>query len=1257
MAGKGYKAKISLDTTDVDRSLEELKKEINATTRVINQSNKAGVSFAEMYKQKQEELGEAIEKTEERLKRLKDAEEQMKQARASGDVSENEYAAYRRDIASTEASLQSYRAELSRTEQAGNELAVNQRELSAAIGEVKESAGRVISDLSSIAKVAGAAIGAVGVGAAALTKEAVESYGQYEQMIGGIETLFKEGSEAVESYAADAFRTAQMSANDYMEIATSFAARLSQGLGGDMEKAAELTDMAITDMADNVAKLGTTMASVQNAYQGIMRQNYTMIDNLKIGYGGTQSEMARLINDSGVLGDTVKVTAQTLNTVSFDKMIEAIHKVQENLGITGTTAYEAAQTIQGSFGSLSAAWQNLVTGFANSEQDFDKLIDDVVNSASGILDNITPRIMAALPRIEEGIGKLAERVLPIAAEALDGIINELFSKLNISAQEFVPALTEGINGIIEGLNWFIENLDKVTVAVKGLGVAWLSWKIGSLVSDVYNLISSFVSYIQVAATATAEQRALNATMNANLIIAVASAVIGLANAITSYVVSVQKANIEQALLNTELEQAYLDITKEIQAFADSEKAAEDKTAAVTKLLDKLGDMVDENGNLLASEYSVSAVLDDVNSALGTHMEVVNGMVVGYDELSGSVDDYLETLKRQAKLEYYYDSYKEAIGTIDEQTEATEKARKEYNATQVELGHVNDELNKLTNAPSVYKDEDGWHVVLSINSTKGQDDTAFKKIKEIEELEKRKETLEKKLQDKENIWAVNNVRQRELENSITDYEELAGGSVGTDENGMTKEEAERYAKQKEAEENREKTKAFQEQKKEELAAELEALDKKKKLHKDGMEEDENYYREKAKILKKYEPYMRESEDYWSAYDDVANYYGKDSDTVSTSSTSGSTVTALNSEKTYSVSELEANAKKEIDTLNESYEKGLIDREVYNEKYAKLQNKWAENGIDITEYAEKEVESVREKVAKSDFDAIAKMYDEGLITRQEFNTAYAQLEREWSEDSISIAEYTAEKISEINKEQIAKYNSDLEAAADDVQKVYDELASAQQQAADSMTSESLFDTVSTTDGERPIFDDLSKRAEEINQYAADYAKLSQMEGVPADLLEEIKSMSFDDRRAVVSELIKMSEKNRQTYFSDYNAYKNAAEAAAAVETADQSAEAEKYAEDRFADVFADPNNAYIAGQSMGAEWIKGFAEELSGSNVMSMLGMSNVFEYAQNLLSSQTEGAISVKTPIVINLGAATIIETTIYDILRGNGLVGRENSRL
>ena len=272
-----------------------------------------------------------------------------------------------------------------------------------------------------VGKVVATGLGAGAAAIGAMAKQSLDSYAEYEQLVGGVETLFKTSGEKVLGYANNAFKTAGMSANEYMETVTSFSASLLQGLDGDTEKAAEVANRAITDMSDNANKMGTSISMIQNAYQGFAKQNYTMLDNLKLGYGGTQAEMARLINDSGVLGDSMVVTAETVNQVSFDKIIEAIGVIQDEIGITGTTAKEASSTIQGSLSATKSAWQNLLTGFADGNQDLGLLIGNLVESATTAANNIVPRIVQIL----SGISDALPQVMTVITTQLPGMIEAL----------------------------------------------------------------------------------------------------------------------------------------------------------------------------------------------------------------------------------------------------------------------------------------------------------------------------------------------------------------------------------------------------------------------------------------------------------------------------------------------------------------------------------------------------------------------------------------------------------------------------------------------------------------------------------------------------------------------------------------------------------------------------------------------------------------------------------------------------------------
>lgn len=285
-------------------------------------------------------------------------------------------------------------------------------------------------------------------------KQAIASYADYEQLVGGVETLFKDSAGAVQQYANNAYKTAGLSANEYMETVTSFSASLLQSLGQDTEKASKYADQAIIDMADNANKMGTDMSMIQNAYQGFAKRNYTMLDNLKLGYGGTKTEMERLIADANKVKEANGEMAD-LSISSFADVTEAIHIIQTEMGITGTTAKEASETITGSISAMKSAWSNLLTGIADENSNFDGLINQFVDSVMTVMDNLMPRITQTM----KGMGELAMRLLTdfvpqiltalpaVMENAVPMIINPLVEMLPLIADTGVKIILALVNGI------------------------------------------------------------------------------------------------------------------------------------------------------------------------------------------------------------------------------------------------------------------------------------------------------------------------------------------------------------------------------------------------------------------------------------------------------------------------------------------------------------------------------------------------------------------------------------------------------------------------------------------------------------------------------------------------------------------------------------------------------------------------------------------------------------------------------------------
>jgi len=283
-----------------------------------------------------------------------------------------------------------------------------------------------------------------------MVSQSVNAYADYEQLVGGVETLFKGAADKVKQYAQDAYINAGLSANEYMETVTSFSASLIQSLGGNTAKAAEMANMAIEDMSDNANKMGSDMASIQTAYAGFAKQNYTMLDNLKLGYGGTKSEMDRLIKDAMKLDKTFKVATKTTGkgkkankelAYSYADIVQAIHIVQNEMGITGTTAKEAEKTISGSLNMVKAAWQNLLSGLGEgSDEKVDMLVEQLIYSAEKALDNLLPVIENVL----YGIVTMIEGLAPVIADRLPAFMERILPPLTRATATLVTAFTKAL---------------------------------------------------------------------------------------------------------------------------------------------------------------------------------------------------------------------------------------------------------------------------------------------------------------------------------------------------------------------------------------------------------------------------------------------------------------------------------------------------------------------------------------------------------------------------------------------------------------------------------------------------------------------------------------------------------------------------------------------------------------------------------------------------------------------------------------------
>lgn len=501
-------------------------------------------------------------------------------------------------------------------------------------------------------------------------KASFEGYSQYEQLVGGVETLFKESAGVVQKYAANAYKTAGLSANQYMSTVTSFSASLLQSLGKDTAAAAEYADMAITDMADNANKMGTSMEAIQNAYQGFAKQNYTMLDNLKLGYGGTKEEMLRLLEDA----EKIKAANGEMVTYSIDSfadMVDAIHVVQMEMDITGTTAKEAENTIEGSISMMKAAWTNLATGMADETADMEQLTRDLVDSVGTAAKNIIPRVQQIVTGVgtatAEGISYLRE------VNGAIGLVVTGIENIGIAAAIMVAGFT--LQKIVTGFGearvavaLLTANVGKANIAQEALNGTL------TLGEVAVGLLTGQISLTTFATEAwAAAQEKVNAAIAANplgaLAILVATVVASTKGAISAgekYMAQLKKTDgtVEgvrakynklnrelAALQDTEEELGYLeneDMQRKMSleaAIADLEQQLTELEAAENAAKEAMGEFTEETTD--------SA--DAIEAAAQTYAETVQGIL----------NDYLDT------YESIYDGLHDVGSAFTKVTEATE----------------------------------------------------------------------------------------------------------------------------------------------------------------------------------------------------------------------------------------------------------------------------------------------------------------------------------------------------------------------------------------------------------------------------------------------------------------------------------------------------------------------------------------------------------------------------------------------------------
>ena len=629
-----------------------------------------------------------------------------------------------------------------------------QKEHGKASDEAGEKAKKFGAAAKAAAAVAAAAFTAATAAAVTLGKAVVSQYADCEQLVGGVETLFKGSAEQVQDYANNAYKTAGMSANEYMETVTGFSASLISSLGGDTKKAAQYADMAITDMSDNANKMGSDMESIKNAYAGFAKGQYNMLDNLKLGYGGTKSEMERLVEDAEKLDSSFQASRDENGklTLSYAEIVDAIHIVQTEMDITGTTAREAEQTISGSIASTKSAVQNLVTGLGTADADVEKLADDVISSFENVVDNITPvieNIAKSVPRVVTTISRsisknkqkivgLAKTVIKSAVSALKQILPEISDLLDDAldlivdcapdlvdivldlAKSIGQAIIKSAPKIIDSAFKIIEkvaqslgkNAKKILTAVVDIII-----KIGKQLIDNLPVLVKAVSQI-----VTGIVKALP-SICVQIIKAIPSILISIGKAIVAGIGELISGLIDAVVglftgagdeIEDEAEETAADLDRLAKTITEDEQKIIDKGFELKQQIDDLAEAreksvgsimtetgkyqdlwtelqncVDANGKVKDGEKDrVKFIIGELNDGLGTEIRLNGDVVTSYKDIGKAIDEAIEKKQAYMLMQSFEDDYKAAQELLSESPTAISDALGEFDKYNDWLSSIN-----------------------------------------------------------------------------------------------------------------------------------------------------------------------------------------------------------------------------------------------------------------------------------------------------------------------------------------------------------------------------------------------------------------------------------------------------------------------------------------------------------------------------------------------------------------------------------------
>lgn len=1055
------------------------------------------------------------------------------------------------------------------------------------------------------------------------------------------------------------------------EAGTSLNSILVNLMGANRSSDAALKELGITawDEEGNFKGLTNVLLELNDALASCTEQKKSFFE-AKIG-GKTQM-------------DTLQAMLSGLNEEYFD-LYETLSNCE---GAMETTAQTMQNNLTGSITIMKSALEGVgIEFYSYLEEPLRKAVEAVTE----VLGNLNQSISRG--ELSQTLSALSEKL----AVLLDKLIE--FAK-----DKGIPFVMDAIESLIDTLTWLTENFDGVVVAVKTLGAAFGTLYISKIVTDIGVLVTTVTTLKNTMGAGTVAAEALGFAMKAIPYVAIATAAIAAGTAIASWIDNASAARVEMRSVSEATDMAtdsalahgerLRELNKELE---ENKKKYEDDIEKIDEAKKIIEECTDENGNLTSKVQELDNGLDDlydaigtVNGIFGTNLEIVNGQIQGYKDLKENYDDYIESLRQGAMVEGMRPAYVEAVTNRENITAEIEAAQKER-----ELAY-----DAWNNYYSVMAGTDAFDedYAAYLTNRKNRADANLKNLEATAEaydqtIEKYEDIVNPK---RPGEWAQN-------DNLNDDHRRQAEKQVPP--SNKTDEEKKEADKRVQAE----------------YDAEMEKLENNKKLHKEGIKDDEAYYTAKKAIVDKYAgTSLEDTEDYWKAWEDVNRYYSRKSGGSGSSSSSGGkkpgTVKTIDDEFSSFYAHLQAmrddgledseyyrlldeklssdakyeadayskyrrevreykekqqeeenkalkeKAKKDIDELTQLYRDGDIEREEFLEKYKEWQKEY--NDVSLDGYDTEKVGSAMKARAKSDFDTLVKMLDDGIISREEFNEMYSELEKEWSEDSIDIKKYTSQKIAEIDREEMEEWKKQVKEARENIEEEYKELAEKRKSIADSMGTDSLYDTVTDKNGkERRVFRDLKADTKAIREYISNYKKLMAMEGIPEGLRNELAALSMVEMNAVMGELSSMNANSRNRYFADYAEWEKAKNEAAAVVTADEEAALKIKSEKTMAEVYGNmPDQAYEYGKQTMEAFNRGIIDGAGGAAGIGLI--SQLFWKSEPAPASgavggasmQAVNVIPINTPIQIRVGDE-VIETTFEKCLANSGIYSRSNYML